>query len=283
MKTTPAIIRSAAWLALSVILSHVVRSAETPTTGTIEGRVLKPSNGEYLERAHVTVEGTPVEAFSDTAGYYRLSNVPAGTARVRVFYTGLAAQTNPVTVAAGQTATLDFNLSGLPGQPGAGREGEIVKLSEFLVTTSREMSGAAIAINEQRFAPNIKSVASTDEFGNVAEGSVGEFLKFMPGISIEYEAGALARGIQINGVPAENVPILVNGFSLASAGAGTGRGTQMDMTSISATSRIEVAYSPTPESPGMALGGNREPGAAQRFRALPSGVQGQRLPHHARR
>jgi len=238
-----------------MLLSPAVRSAETPTTGTIEGRVLNPSRGEYLESAHVTVEGTVLEAFSDTTGSYRLTNVPAGTARVRVFSTGLVAQTNPVTVAAGQTAMLDFNLSALPDRPDAGREGEIVKLEKFLVSTSREMSGAAIAINEQRFAPNIKSIVSTEEFGNVAEGSVGEFLKFMPGVSMEYEAGALARGIQINGVPADNVPILVNGFSLASAGAGTGRGTQMDMTSISATSRIEVTYSPTPESPGMALAG----------------------------
>ncbi|MSU23377.1 MAG: carboxypeptidase regulatory-like domain-containing protein, partial [Opitutus sp.] len=163
-------------LALLLVALPAVRSAETPAMGIVEGRVLNPSSGEYLERAHVTIEGTAVEAFSDTAGFYRLTQVPAGTARVRAFFTGLVAQTNPVTVAAGQTATLDFNLSAL-----AGREGEIVKLSEFQVSASREMSGAAIAINEQRFAPNIKGVVSTDEFGNVAEGSVGEFLKFLPG------------------------------------------------------------------------------------------------------
>ena len=258
MKTTPAIIRCAIGLAMSLLSHPVARSAETPSTGTIEGRVLNPANGEYVERARLTVEGAAAEAFSDTAGFYRLTDVPAGTARVKAFFTGLAGQTSTVTVAAGQIAILDFNLAALPDQPGAGRQGEVVKLSEFLVTTSREMSGAAIAINEQRFAPNTKSVVSTDEFGNVAEGSVGEFLKFLPGVSIDYEAGALARGISINGVPTENVPVTVNGFGLASAGGNSvmGRGTQMDMTSISATSRIEVEYSPTPESPGMALAGS---------------------------
>ncbi|MBI4624535.1 MAG: carboxypeptidase regulatory-like domain-containing protein [Verrucomicrobia bacterium] len=258
MKTNNPVVLLSVSLSLVFASIPVGKAADAPpATGRIEGRVLNPSNGEYLERVRLTVEGASLETFSDSGGHYRLTNVPAGAARVRAFYTGLIAQTNPVTVAAGQTVTLDFNLSALPGRPVAGKEGEVVKLSEFLVTTSREMDSAAIAINEQRFAPNIKGVASTDEFGNVAEGSVGEFLKFLPGIAIEYEAGALARGISINGVPSDNVPILVNGFTLASAGGNnaTARGAQMDMTSITATARIEVTYSPTPETPGDALAG----------------------------
>jgi TonB-dependent receptor len=243
-----------ACIVLALFPLPAIRSADTPLTGTIEGRILNPASGEYIERARVTVEGTNLETFTDTAGFYRLTNVPAGAAQVRAFYTGLLSQTLPVTVTAGQTATRDFDLSSRPdGAPGD----QVVKLSEFLVSTSREMDSAAIAINEQRFAPNIVGVVSTDEFGNVAEGSVGEFLKFLPGIAIEYEAGALARGISINGVPADNVPIQVNGFTLASAGGNnaTARGAQMDMTSITATARIEVVYSPTPETPGEALAG----------------------------
>jgi iron complex outermembrane receptor protein len=239
-------------------LAFLRLSGAEAVTGLIEGRVMNQATGEYLERVRITVEGTTLEAFTDTTGFYRLTGVPAGSARVRAFYTGLPVQTHSVTVGASAVASLDFNLSAQAGQAGAGRSGEIVKLSEFLVSTSREMDGAAIAINEQRFAPNIKSVVSTDEFGNVAEGSVGEFLKFLPGITIEYEAGALARGISINGVPSENVPITVNGFTMASAGgnSGTARGVQMDMTSITSTSRIEVEYSPTPESQGTALAGS---------------------------
>lgn len=121
-----------------------------PATGTIEGRVSNPANGEYIETARLIVEGAGGETFSDTAGFYRLTNVPAGTVRVKAFFTGLAAQTATVTVTAGQTATLDFSLAALPGRPGRGREGEIVKLSEFTVSTSREMDGAAIATNTPR-------------------------------------------------------------------------------------------------------------------------------------
>ena len=46
--------------------------------------------------------------------------------------------------------------------------GEVVKLDEFVVTASTEMEGAAIAIHEQRFAPNQKTVVATDEFGFAA-------------------------------------------------------------------------------------------------------------------
>ena len=47
-------------------------------TGTIEGRVLNTRNGEYLERARVTVEGTQIETFTDSSGHYRLSGLPPG-------------------------------------------------------------------------------------------------------------------------------------------------------------------------------------------------------------
>ncbi len=245
-------------LMMALVPFATISAAESPVTGTVEGRILNAASSDFLERVRVTIEGTSLETFTDTSGFYRIPNVPVGTARVRAFYTGLVAQTTPVAVKPGETAILDFSLSTLPQRPGESRPGEVVTLSEFLVSTSREMDGAAIAINEQRFASNIKSVVSTDEFGNVAEGSVGEFLKFLPGVAIEYEAGALARGISINGVPSENVPITVNGFTMASAGgnSGTARGVQMDMTSITSTSRIEVVYSPTPESQGNALAGS---------------------------
>ena len=124
------------------------------------------------------------------------------------------------------------------------------------------MDAAALAINEQRFASNIKNVVSTDEFGSVAEGNVAEFLKFMPGITIDYTGGN-ARDVSINGVPSAYVPITVDGFNVASAaGRATARNVQADMVSINNLSRIEVSYSPTPESQGSALAGSGVDGAA---------------------
>jgi TonB-dependent receptor len=239
-------------LAAAGVLAPGALSAQSAAFGTIEGRVLNARNGEYVASARITVEGAALETLTDTDGTFRLSRVPVGAARVTVFYTGLLPRTTAITVAAEQTARLDVTLGG----PDSAVDGAVVKLDEFRVATSREMDASALAINEQRFASSIKNVLSTEEFGNVAEGNVAEFLKFLPGVTIDYTGGN-ARDISINGVPSNNVPVTLDGFSIASApGNATGRSVASDMISINNLSRIEVSYSPTPESQGSALAGS---------------------------
>jgi len=60
--------------------------------GTIEGRVSNARTGEFMERARVTVEGTALETFTDSAGQFRLTLVPSGVAKIRVFFTGQESQ-----------------------------------------------------------------------------------------------------------------------------------------------------------------------------------------------
>jgi TonB-dependent receptor len=256
---TPALLaalRRAAFALACAALAAAPASAQSTATGTVEGRVLNVRNGEYLERARVTVEGTSLETFTDASGQYRLTGVPAGAARVRVFFTGLDVQTETVTVAGGATAQRDFSLTAGAPRSGPGAPGDVVELGQFVVATSKEMDGAAIAINEQRFAASIKNVVSADEFGAITDGNVGEFLKYLPGMNINVVGGE-ARQFTMNGVPAGNVPISVGGFDLAGAsGSSTNRNVLLDQISLNNISRIEVLHTPTPESPGMALAGS---------------------------
>jgi iron complex outermembrane receptor protein len=246
-------VRTAGAVTMAVILLPAA-AAQGPGTGTIEGRVLQPATGEYVEGARLSVDGTNLEAFTDAAGAYRLTNVRAATVTLRLFHTLGSAPPATVTVAAGRTVQRDFELVGLAGATVAA--GPAVRMDEFVVATSREMEGAALAINEQRFAPNLKNVHSTDEFGGVADGNVAEFLKNVAGVTISYSGGN-AREVSIDGVPATNVPVTVGGFNLASAGqAVTSRTVALDMVSINNLSRVEVNYSPTPESQGSALAGS---------------------------
>ena len=235
-----------------------VPTASSPTTaaGSIEGRVFNATTGANLERARVTLDGTQLETFTDEEGRFRLASVPAGTAQVRVFYTGLAVSTQAIAVSPGETAQIDLSLSATGRKAEAGTDGAPIKLAEFVVGDSREMSGTAIAINEQRFAPNMRSVVSTDEFGDVPDGNVAEFLKFLPGVSVNS-----ARELSINGVPSANVPISIGGFSVSSVigsggDGGTARSNSMDLFTTSNLSRIEVSFSPTPDSEGSALAGS---------------------------
>ncbi|MBI5769053.1 MAG: carboxypeptidase regulatory-like domain-containing protein [Verrucomicrobia bacterium] len=228
--------------------------AQSSSSGTIEGRVFDARRGEYVDKAHLSIEGTKLETLTDATGQYRLANVPAGSVKLRVFFTGTAGHVEVVPVAAGATVQRDITLGGVGAR--AGGADETVKLDQFVVSSSRQMDGAAIAINEQRFAPNLVNVVSADEFGSIADGSVGEFMKFLPGMTSDYTGGD-ARRVSINGVPAGNIPITFGGFDLASASAAsTARTVELDQVSINSIARIEVMQSPTPESTGSALAGS---------------------------
>ncbi|MCC6383049.1 MAG: TonB-dependent receptor, partial [Dehalococcoidia bacterium] len=202
----------------------------------------------YLNNARVTIEQTTLQTFTNEYGEYRLGGVPAGPATIRVFYTGLTPQTATVAVTAGQTATRDFSLS-------PALLDDAVKLDTFVVAAVKETNASAIAINEQRFAENIKSVVAADEFGTVTEGNVGEFLKFLPGVTLDYTA-ADARSVSVRGLPSASSAVTVDGNSIANTGAGVANRTfEFDQLSINNVSRIEVTKGPTPESRADAIGG----------------------------
>jgi hypothetical protein len=108
-------IRRATLAVALALCSALVSPAQSVATGIVEGRVLNLRNGEYVERARITVEGTSLETFTDSSGQYRLTNVPAGAARVRVFFTGLDVQTDSVVVTGGaSTEATRARLGSIP-------------------------------------------------------------------------------------------------------------------------------------------------------------------------
>src|SRR5688572_12118396 len=217
------------------------------SAGTLEGRIFNETSGTYLSNARVSV-GVDLQTFTDEFGHYRFPVVAAGTAQVRVFYTGLPAQEKAVTIVAGERVTQDFTLGGTsdPNAP--------VQLGAFVVASSRDMTAAALAVNEQRFTQNIKTVASTDSFGDIADGNVGEFVKFLPGVSLGFSGGH-AASISVGGMPPESTPIMIDGNRVASATAET-RQMQLDQISINNMSRVEVIRSQNPDSPASGIGGS---------------------------
>ncbi|HEY1108271.1 MAG TPA: carboxypeptidase regulatory-like domain-containing protein, partial [Opitutaceae bacterium] len=170
-------------VAAPVTVSAQTAASASQATGSIAGRVLNVGTGQYLTNARVTVKGTNTTVFTDRDGNYRIAGVPSGPATLEVFFTDLDVQTVAVTVPAGGVATQDVNLTSASryGTTGDGT----IKLDAFVVAQERETDAMAIATNEQRFAPNIKNVMSTDSLGDVLGGSVGEFIKFLPGVTVE--------------------------------------------------------------------------------------------------
>lgn len=224
-------------------------SAQTAAGGTVEGRVLNVATGRYLGNARVTVEGTSLEGITNEFGAFRISGVPAGPARVRAAYSGLDAKVETVTVTPGQVAAVNFDLTS------AERYGQAVQLDTFTVAAQREFEGNALATNEQRFAPNVKVVMAADAFGDVTEGNVGEFLKYLPGITVDYVA-ADVRTVSVRGFADTFTSVSIDGMRTTSSASGnSGRVFEFEQVSINNASRVEVTKVPTPSTPADSLGG----------------------------
>jgi iron complex outermembrane receptor protein len=202
--------------ALALVTALALPSAHAQAgTGSITGRVLNVGNSKYVPNAVVTVEGTALEALTDDYGEYRLNGVPAGDAKVKVVSGGLDSEMATVTVTAGATASHDFELTS------AARYGEdkTVKLDTFVVAANREFEGNAIATNEQRYAKGLKVVMAADAFGDVTEGNVGEFLKFLPGVTVDYVA-ADVRTVSVRGFSSNFTNVFLDGMPITSSNSG---------------------------------------------------------------
>lgn len=180
-------------------------------TGVIVGKVFKPGTGEYVRYAEVRVAGTALMTESDREGAYTLTGVPAGNATVTVAYTGYETASATVLVAAGKTVARDFDL--LAQQRG---DSKVLHLETFVV--SAEVEGQAKSIQNQKRSMNIGEHVSSDQFGDVVDGNVGEFLKHLPGVELEYVQFD-ARGPRLRGLDPQYVGVTLDGVKLASADA----------------------------------------------------------------
>ncbi|MSU51159.1 MAG: hypothetical protein EXS37_19070 [Opitutus sp.] len=227
--------------------------APTPASGAISGRVQNAAIGRYLTNARVTIKGTDIVAFTDEFGAYRLPQVPVGSLVLEVFYTGLDPQQIPLQTSAGQAVERDVNLTSVARY---GPSTDPVKLAAFVVSTSKETEGEALATNEQRFSANLKNVVATDTFGDVQEGNVGEFIKFLPGVSVIY-GDAEAQTVSLRGFTPNLSGITVDGAQTSNADFhGTSRAPMFGQTSINNISRVEISKVPTPASAADSLGGS---------------------------
>lgn len=215
------------------------RPAARVGSGTIVGQVIDPATGDYKRDAIIQIVGANGERQTITSGEggtYRATGVAAGQAEVTVRFTGYADQSRTVDVASGGTVRQDFALVA-PGESSAH--------AEIVVTGVRE--GDARAIMSQRQSMNITNSLSSESFGEVSEGNIGEFLKFMPGVATDNQGGAddTVRYVRLRGLPPEYTSVTINGISVAGADANAGssdsRSFSFEQASLSSIDSIEIS------------------------------------------
>ncbi|MGZ8457605.1 MAG: TonB-dependent receptor domain-containing protein, partial [Gemmatirosa sp.] len=110
---TPAARRATCALALvagGIALASGSALAQTPQQATITGRVTDAVSGQPIVAAQLNVVGSNLGTQTNAAGQYTIRGVRPGPTEVRALRVGFAEQKSAVTLTAGQTATLDFQM-----------------------------------------------------------------------------------------------------------------------------------------------------------------------------
>jgi TonB-linked SusC/RagA family outer membrane protein len=175
----------------------------------ITGRVVDSASSRPLAGAQIQVVGTPLGAMTNEAGRFTIAGVPAGTHTVRATLLGFGPQSRTVTVADGQSVTIDFVL-----------RRQAVELEQVVTVgygtqTARNVTGSVANVNMSRVE------------GQAVEGVDKALAGQVAGVQVLQSNGVPGGGpqIQIRGVGAIGAgsqPLfVVDGFPLPSGGVET--------------------------------------------------------------
>jgi TonB-dependent receptor len=218
-------------------------------SGVVRGRVLNTATGQYLHNAEVRVEGTDIVTYTDDDGGFRITDVPNGDVTIVVRYAGLQDIRTTTNIAAGKPTRIDIEMR--PQSLNAGNEGS----QDITVVGVR--SGEAAALMKRRSAPNAMNAVDADNFGALTMGDVGEFLKNMPGISLDY-VEVDTNAVRIGGLDPKYSLFTTDGARMATATSNNNAGRQnsFEQMSITGISRIELNNTLTAGMDADAPGGS---------------------------
>ena len=207
--------------------------------GTIRGRVIDnehqtlPGASIYIEKLHAGVT-------SDVNGFYTFSNIEPGTYKVTVTYVGYAPVELTLTIPAGKTLEKDVVLN------------EGVELQEVVVGGA--FQGRRRAVSSQKSMLGIGNIVSADQVGKFPDSNIGDALKRISGINVQYDQGE-ARFGQVRGTSADLSSVTINGNRIPSAEGDT-RSVQLDLIPADMIQTIEVNKVVTPDMDADAIGGS---------------------------
>jgi iron complex outermembrane receptor protein len=245
-------------LALVLVTSLAAQPGGPPVEarvalGVLEGRVANAVTGAYLNHARMAVRGTGTEVLTDEAGFFRIVGLPPGEHMLEIYYTGLDRYSAVVKLEAGRVTE---HQAALGSAERYGGDGKVVTLDAFKAAVARDMDSETIAINEQRFAPNLKNVIAIGSIGEPMGGSMGDFLRFLPGVAADYTNSLETMGVMIRGFPSNYSLMSVDGAQFAGSSGEGGREFDASRISSNAFSRVEVTKVPLPSTPADTMAGS---------------------------
>ncbi|MGC4234994.1 MAG: TonB-dependent receptor [Niabella sp.] len=209
---------------------------------TIQGRIIDASTKEPLPGASVFDSLSNYGVSTDIDGYFRMTNIKAGSLRVTVTYLGYESKSETFQFPKDQRADISIEL-----KPAGKALENVTVISSF--------EGQQRALNQQRTADNIRNIISADLIGKFPDQNVAEALQRVPGINISRDKGE-GSSVTIRGTPAHFTNISINGEQLISVQQSGGRAEALDLIPADQLGSMEITKALTAEMDGDAIGGN---------------------------
>lgn len=223
------------------VFSFLFASAtETRTNshlGSLRGRVTDASS-QILPGATIIVEELNTGVTTDVNGFCSLE-LPAGTYTLNVSYVGFESKKVNITVDNAKTQEENISLS------------EGVELKEVEIVGA--LAGQRRALQMQKSSIGVVNVVSAEQTGKFPDTNIGDALKRISGINVQYDQGE-ARFGQVRGTSSDLMSVSVNGNRLPPAEGDT-RNVQLDLIPTDMIQTIEVNKVVTSDMDGDAIGG----------------------------
>ena len=204
----------------------------------VTGRVMDDRTGQPIAAVQVFIADTGIGALTQQNGRYLLLNVPAGTHTLSVQRIGFGTQTQEITVAAGETVVLDFQL----------RE-QALAMDEIVITgvpggNRRRAVGNVVSTLD---AAALQEIVPIDKVGNILAGRTA-------GVNMTSVDGQVGSGsmIRVRGESTLSLPpnplIYIDGVRVENAettGPNESRISRLDDISPEEIESIEVLRGPS--------------------------------------
>ncbi|MGD8778087.1 MAG: TonB-dependent receptor [Ignavibacteria bacterium] len=224
---------------LLILCLFITSSITFAAAGRISGKVTDEDNFS-LAAANVYVQSINKGAATNPNGEFTI-NLDKGTYQVVVSYLGYQPKTIEVNVEENKTTFINVEL-----------ESGIVLGDEVLVLGD-QLKGQAKALNQQKENANITNIVSADQIGRFPDQNIGDALKRITSITVNYDQGE-ARFGNIRGTEPRLNSVMINGERIPSAEAEI-RNVQLDLVPSDMIQTIEVNKAVTPDMDADAIGG----------------------------
>ena len=232
--------RTILFLVVTILMGMTVAAENSAASyGLLKGRVLDMERNP-LPGATVKIGDGRFATVTDVEGEFSFQNVAEGNHTLTVTYLGFIPVKMAVTVVPTGT-NIEVMMTDNANE-----------LNEVVVTGV--FSNQQRAINAQKGNLNVTNVVSADQIGKFPDSNIGDALKRISGINVQYDQGE-ARFGQVRGTPAEFSSVTINGSRIPSA-EGDIRNVQLDLIPADMVQTIELNKSLLPDQDGDAIGGS---------------------------